>query len=119
MARIFTHPPSKQYDAGWDAIFGPKVAQRKVTEEAQELGAYDERCSACSGVIGSKKFNEACICAFPKSKASAPNELESKEDSPEPETKESELTEEELKLLEQGKPLPGGGIRLPRRPARP
>lgn len=58
MARIFSHAPSKEYDDGWDAIFGKRkndhvhelgsctycdqrLALEELTRLSQEMGLYD------------------------------------------------------------------------------
>lgn len=94
MARIFTHAPSKEYDAGWDAIFGKRAALKELTRLTEEAGGYD------------KEMQD-----------SAPSEPDdaSKANLTEPERKETKLTEEVvLDPASEVKQLPGGGVRMPR-----
>lgn len=51
---IRTRPPSKEYDAGWDAIFGTKRSEsdlsglKELTGLTEEFGGYDAELAASS-----------------------------------------------------------------------
>lgn len=54
MSKIITHPQSRAYDEGWDAIFGKRAGLRELTRETEEAGGYapEDELTALSQEMG-------------------------------------------------------------------